>query len=112
MPLISVYVRFLFQDQLYLFLKENLFKAKNTFPKLKESPSPRKKKKKVATGIEAGIDLKDESKKKKKSKQFNQAASGDASFCLSPLDVTVPGSSNDATSSQMNPGLLTTGIVL
>ncbi|XP_066936298.1 uncharacterized protein [Clytia hemisphaerica] len=100
----------LIQDQLYLFLKENLFKVNGTFPKLKESPSPRKKKKKVATGIEAGIDLKDESKKKKKNKQLNQTvASGDASFCLSPLDVTVPGSSADVASSQMKPGLLTTG---
>lgn len=107
-----------------MFLKEILFKSKHlpALPKVKESPSPRKKKKKLATGIEAGIEFKDQqqqqqdqqqqqSKKKKKIKQIKLVTnSNDTNLTsMSPLDVTVPGvNSTENIEPQISSGLLTT----
>ena len=89
-----------------------LFKPKHpAFPKVKESPSPRKKKKKLATGIEAGIELKEQQpKKKKKAKQFKVVSGiNDVPTSMSPLDVTVSVAvQSDHIEPQISSGLLTT----
>ena len=89
-----------------------LFKPKHPpFPKIKESPSPRKKKKKLATGIEAGIELKEQQPtKKKKVKQLKLiSTNNDIPTSMSPLDVTVPiGVQSDNIEPQISGGLLTT----
>lgn len=101
----------LIQDQLYLFLRDVLFKPKHFAQQVKDLQTPKKKKKKLNSN--STENTKDENKKRKKSKQFQLlTTSGELSspFALSPLDVSVGGIQADKVDGQME-GLLTTGSI-